>query len=351
LVSFALLASLAGRPGFAQAAADDAPPVAAVAPAVDAEPAAPHWEVDAARKELLEVVRGPALEHSFTVKNTGKAPLILSDLFVPCRCAEVTFDREIAPGAEGRVRVSAQTLEFAGPTQIQVLLTTNEPARSVLALELTALVKPAVLVKPGYARMSYVVTEPVGGVKERVWAVDFPDLEILSVKSPYPFVVAKFRELTAAEKVEGSGRQWEVTVDLTAAAEVGPLSGAIQVFTNHPLDKVARIPLSGFVRPAIALTPPVAKPIEPLSRAAEITLPIDVRVFTTRPITLTRVTAKSPATLGVEIKPTQAGRRYVVAIKLPKGLPAGPFKGSVRLATDHPDLAEVVIPIEATIRD
>jgi hypothetical protein len=348
LVALSVERSAAAQQAGAAPAPAEPSTVAAAAPAPTPEP---HWEIDGPHKELLDVVRGPALEHHFTVKNTGSAPLILSAPFVPCRCAEVTFDREIAPGGEGRVNVVAQTTEFAGPVQIEILLKTNESARPVAKFELSAVVKPAVLIKPGYARLAYVLTEPVGGVKQRVWAPDFPGLEVLSVKSPYPFVVVTAREMSAAEKAEGAGRQWELTVELTAAAEVGPLVGAIQVFTNHPLDKVAKFPLSGFVRPAIALTPPIAKPVEPLSRSSEHTLPIDVRVFTTQPIVLTGVASKSPASLGVEIKPGQPGRRYVVDVKLPKGLPVGPFTGTVRVATDHPQLKEVVIPIEATIRD
>ena len=41
-------------------------------------------------------------------------------------------------------------------------------------------------------------------------------------------------------------------------AKVGPLADYVTVHTNHPKQKMVQIPVSGFVRPVMAVTPPTA---------------------------------------------------------------------------------------------
>lgn len=321
------------------------------APAADVAPA-PHWEAEITQKELGDVVRGGLLRHRFMVKNSGNAPLRLGPVGIPCRCAEVTVAQEIGPGEEGPVDVEAGTVDMAGPVSVSFSVQTNEPDRPVIAFKLSALVKAAVKAKPGYARISYVLGEPVGGVKERIWADDFPELQVLEVKSPYPYVAVAFRELAAGERLEGAkGRQWEVEIGIRADAVVGPLLGAVEIVTNHPIDKLARIPLSGFVRPTLAVTPQVARLIEPVWRANGVVFEIDVRNFATESIELTKVLSKAPESIAVEIKRRVPGRRYAVVVSLPKGLPTGPFKGEVRVATSSSKVPEISIPIEAIVKE
>lgn len=50
---------------------------------------------------------GVQLEHTFTVTNTGKKPLIISDYKVECTCTKVYLPKEpIAPGKSAQIRVT-----------------------------------------------------------------------------------------------------------------------------------------------------------------------------------------------------------------------------------------------------
>ena len=160
------------------------------------------------------------------------------------------------------------------------------------------------------------------------------------------------RELQKSEKLEGAeGRQWEVEIGIRADAQVGPLVGFIEVITDHPIDKVARLPLSGFVRPTLAVTPEVAKLLEPVSSQVGVTFEVDVRNFATESIDLTQVLSKSPESMAVVIRRRVPGRRFAVVVTLPKGLPLGPFRGELRVATSSSKVPEIRIPIEALVQE
>jgi len=54
-----------------------------------------------------KTAEGVLLEHSFTVVNTGKAPLIISDYKVECACTKVFLPKEpISPGKSAVIKVT-----------------------------------------------------------------------------------------------------------------------------------------------------------------------------------------------------------------------------------------------------
>ena len=76
-----------------------------------------------------------------------------------------------------------------------------------------------------------------------------------------------------------------------------------------------------------------------------------MRSFATEEIELTSVSSKRPDTLGVELRSMIPGRRYAIHLTLPAGLPVGPFQGEVRIRTNSPKLAEIILPVEAVIAE
>lgn len=61
-------------------------------------------------KKFEKVKEGELIEHSFQFKNTGNAPLIISDYSVGCKCTQVYFPEEpILPNQTGVVRITFDT--------------------------------------------------------------------------------------------------------------------------------------------------------------------------------------------------------------------------------------------------
>lgn len=316
-----------------------------------AESSVPRIAAKTLNYKLGIVDRGKNIEQRIALANEGSGNLEISGVSTSCECAKARFDSRIAPGRDGEVTVAVDTQDLLGPVTIDVVIESNDPVLPRLKLELELKVQPKVFAKPGYARLQYVLGEPGGGIKQVFWSDDFDDLQIVRVESPYPFVRAIAREAKPEErKAGGRGRQWVVDIEIGPQAQVGPLTGNVRVWTNHPVDRLTALPLSGFVRPAVALTPPEAD-LRPFSRLTPPTFSIDVRNFATEPIEVRDMLRASWPDVQVKTVPLVPGRRFRVDVTLPKGLPVGALRGVVVVATNSPNVPELEIPIRALVTD
>ena len=85
---------------------------------------------------------GSAFSHEFTLLNEGEAPLLIEDVLTGCSCAAAAYDRTIAPGGRGRVRLTVDVhRQWAGrELRRTVWLSTNDPEAAQVSLVVRGLV-------------------------------------------------------------------------------------------------------------------------------------------------------------------------------------------------------------------
>ncbi|WP_164122054.1 MULTISPECIES: DUF1573 domain-containing protein [Sphingobacterium] len=77
-----------------------------------------------------KVKEGAVVEHIFKFTNTGKAPVILSQVSASCGCTTPDFTKEpILPGKTGEIRVSFNSLGQVGTQQKIVTISSNAEPR------------------------------------------------------------------------------------------------------------------------------------------------------------------------------------------------------------------------------
>jgi len=103
--------------------------------------ALPHVTIVPETRDAGIVRKGEKVEAVFEVRNTGPAPLVVSDARPSCGCTVTTFDREIAPGKTGRIHASVDTRNFDGPITKTITVVSNDPEHSQLTLTLRAEVR------------------------------------------------------------------------------------------------------------------------------------------------------------------------------------------------------------------
>jgi hypothetical protein len=83
-----------------------------------------------------ELRPGESFSHEFILRNEGRAPLLIEDVRTGCSCSAAAYDRVIAPGARGRVRLTLEIYrEWAGRDILRaVWLTTNDPEAAQASL-------------------------------------------------------------------------------------------------------------------------------------------------------------------------------------------------------------------------
>jgi hypothetical protein len=229
-----------------------------------------------------------------------------------------------------------------------VTVFTNDTENPQIELTVRAQVEPVIAIKPGYARYIVVQGEEKDAViVQTLWASDGAPMEVTKVDSPYPFVKVSFRESKPEEALpEGKGKQWKVEMRLDPSAPVGALADYVRVTTTHPKQKLVEIPLSGFVRPMIAVTPPAAnfgklELKEPLKRT------FVVRAFSVEPIKVTSVEGSLKG-VDAQLQSVEEGRQYQVHVTL-KDMPKGPFSGKLIIHTDSPKRPVLEVELKGTV--
>jgi hypothetical protein len=98
---------------------------------------APVISLENAVYEFGTVKEGEKVEHTYSFTNTGKSPLILSNVSASCGCTTPEYSRHpINPGEKGSVTVVFDSQNQVGMQQkIITILSNAEPSRTILQLK------------------------------------------------------------------------------------------------------------------------------------------------------------------------------------------------------------------------
>jgi len=300
--------------------------------------------------DVGNVAKGDNATHDFVIKNDGTADLQITNVQPACGCTVARYDKLIAPGKTGTIHVVVDTATFSGPIAKSVTVYTNDPETPQVQLTVRAKIEPYIGVRPGYARYLVVHGEPQQGkIVQTLWASDGQPFDVTGVDSPLPALKVTFREAADKERnTDFKGKQWRVEMAFSNdEAPVGAIAGYVTVHTTHPKQKVVDIPVSGFVRPIIAVTPPVAD-FGPIELKQRIQHSLSVKNYATEPI---NVTSLDNGVKGVDatLKQIEAGRNYSVQLVVKPDLAKGPFEGKLKLHTDSPKMPVVEVEVKGVV--
>ncbi len=297
------------------------------------------------------IAKGEVIVHEFEIKNEGSAMLKITDVKPACGCTVARYDREIAPGKSGIVKATVKTDNFGGPIAKSIAVFTNDPENPKLQLVVKANVKPYVAMVPGYARYNYVQGEPVGAIYQTLWATDGSDVEVVSVKPPYDHLKVSFREATEDERhPKGEGKQWRIEINLDSRSPVGALRDYVEVRLNHGKQKVAKIPISGFVRPRQHITPAELDFGELQGSALPLRRTLHFTNFISNTIELTQIeTGLAGLSGSIQGGAKDPGYRFKLVLTLGPEMPKGPFSGTVKIHTTDEQNPVVELPIKGSI--
>jgi hypothetical protein len=321
-------------------------PASATAPAK--EPAKPKLTVEDRVYEAGEVARDKVVEHTFKLHNAGDAVLEIRKIIVAANLEIVARPTTVAPGATADLTVRVPLLNDKPVALLKQLeVESNDPETPKMALEVRILSTEYVAAKPGYARWISVLHEKPGTISQTLAALDGQDFELLRTSPPPPGVSSA---ISVIEQEPGKARKWKLDLTLAEDAPVGPIVGTLLVHVSHPKQSIVPIPLSGFMRPIVVVTPNVLN-VGELVLTAKQSQAFTVKSYSTAPVRVTKVEHDLEGFAPAALEERVAGREYRLKLDFdPATLPKGPFKGTLKIHTDSAKVPLLTVPLEGTIR-
>jgi len=242
-----------------------AKPPAEPAAAATAEPQAeaategvPRLELTPAKFDFGEVWQGEPAKADFTVKNTGTAPLEVT-VRSGCGCTLAGKPKSpLAPGESSTFGVSYNTATYTGPANKRVTVTTNDPARDRVVIEVEGNVKPLFEATPATRVSMYQLTPDDVETQTVKLVSQYPQPIHLKVKEGQqvdPFDI-QLKEIAAGKEYEvqittkpplklGFSR---VTLELETGLEAAPTYSIMVAANAQP--RVLTMPKQLFVVPS-----------------------------------------------------------------------------------------------------
>ena len=98
-----------------------------------ADPSAPKITFDVTEHNFDSIVQGDTVKYTFTFKNTGKSPLVISDVTVGCGCTVPKYSKEpIAPGKKGTIYVEFRSAGKMGQQEKPITVISNNGGGNVV---------------------------------------------------------------------------------------------------------------------------------------------------------------------------------------------------------------------------
>lgn len=308
----------------------------------------PKLTVEERIHETGEVARDKVVEHTFKIRNSGDATLNINEILLPPNLELLSRPKSLAPGEAGTLQVRVPLLnDKAVALNKQLELQTNDPETPSLILELRIQSVEYIVAKPGFARWIYVQHEKPGTIAQKLTTRDGSDFELLDTSGLPAGISAATKELP---KATGGQREWQVELALSKDAPVGPIIGTLLVHVKHPKQSIVPIPLSGFVRPAVVVTPNALQ-LGEFSLTTKKQDSFTVKTYSTAPMQMTSVEHDLKGFPPALLETVKPGREYRVKLDFdPATMPKGPFHGTLTIHTDSAAVPAVTVPIDGIFK-
>lgn len=275
------------------------------------------------------VLEGTQVKHEFTIKNTGRADLIIGQVQSSCGCTVAqTEKKRLAPGEETQLPVTFDTSHERGRASRRIDVYTNDPQTPDLALNVQGIIyveseaSPAEMVFDNVKR---------GTAETRDVAISYhgksKDFHVTKVSNSNSNIVV----------TQEPGLKLKVA--LLKTMPVGPFQDTIEIATTgRPLE----IPVYGRIVGNLVANPAQVS-FGILAHGAGATRIVRLTNSGSRPVTIKSVSSNNPAVV-VKSDPVSAGKVYKITLELRKGTEDGQLRGQVVIQTDDPEQGSLTVP-------
>jgi hypothetical protein len=304
-------------------------------------------------------------EKLWTIKNEGTGDLKLSQGTASCSCTIANLrDGKTAvlkPGETTTVRLEWNTKEASGKyTQRAEVLTHNDPNMQKFEFIVTGMVSPAIITVPPGTTIPFMNVSNQESHKARfaLFSPDKTDLEITSLTTSKPqWIDVTSKPLTKEEADNLEAKSgFRIDLELKAGLPLGDIHEVLVIKTNHPKQPELKMSIQGKAVGPISVMPDHVRMIW---RAGGSQMKQTLSIWVRGRDKTNFEVVKSPRNLkatfaAADDTPKTAdqggkARRYQMTVTVEPGTPPGQIDGAFILKTDHPNAAELKIPVNVRV--
>lgn len=277
-------------------------------------------------KDFGSAPRGPALQHSFILKNTTSDTVRITTLRVSCGCVTATAPKNLLrPGEEGVIQVRMDTTRFQGVKSVTIYVNFDQPKHEEVRLWVRANGRDDVNLVPDTLSFGQVKRGATPSASIRITFQANSQMHITEAQTESNYVQATVRELhrTPAEVA------YELSARLRGDAPVGRWFTDIWLKTDNASIPRVRVPLTVEIDSALAVTPSAVS-FGTVKQGVEVERRVIVRGI--KPF---RVTGSRGTDATISLKDSSDGTKpvHVLTVTLKANQP-GDFNRVLEILTD-----------------
>jgi len=299
--------------------------------------AAPRIHCTEPELDFGERLETESVVHTFTVENTGDAPLEIVRVQTSCGCTAARLETpRIAPGASASLAV---TMDLAGRQGLQekhVVVQSNDPVRPALRLTLRGSVIALVEIEPRYVIFESITDDAIHEQSITVRAPRGPAFTILSATCDPP----RFGVEVATR---ADSQAHTITVRTMPDMPYGYHNGVLNIRTDHPARPELSVPIRCHVVGPLLVAPAqiVLMPSSPRARVGQT---LTVRPGRVREFEVRRVELPDPSATA-EITAMPDGSVRIAIPPMPNIQASSDGPAQIRIVTDAPGMEQIHVPV------
>lgn len=203
--------------------------------------AAPEITVEQPTFNFGSITEGTKVDHTFSIKNNGDAPLQILRVRPSCGCTAANASSPtIQPGKKGEIKTSFNSANFSGTIAKTISLDTNDPKTPTYTLTLKGTISSEIQITPKQLNLGQIKVETTKTVALTVENRGNKPLKLTSVKTPMPQAVVK-----TDKNLLKQGESATILVSVTPRHDDRFLSGYLSVTTDSPSKPEIMVPIYG----------------------------------------------------------------------------------------------------------
>jgi len=331
------------------------PAVASTSPPTPPPASPPQPPADAPRAQFAETsfdfgtLKGVEKQsHEFTVTNTGKAPLEITDVKPDVGCSLArAWDRHIEPGKTGTIALEFTPVAFAGAVARRVTVTCNDPVQRSHSLQLKAYVWRPIDVTPAFVHFMPLEGEVAVDTK-KVRIVSNVDEPVILKAAPLanPALKAELTTIVAGKEYELSVTFDPALMPASSSGSASPVAGLLRLETSNASMPEINISTYVMIQPTVQAIPKqIDLPAALIGKELRQTI-----MLRNLGNTIIKVTEAAVAAGGVvvETKELTPGKVFQLTLVFPATFCTADMPTELVVKTDHAKYPVLRVPVAST---